>query len=99
MSDSISQNPYNTNVADNPAGRTNVMAIIALVTGIIGFAIVPVVLGHIALSQIKRTGEGGKALAIVGLVLGYLGVAGWLIFWILFVVIGSIGTSVATYNS
>jgi peptidyl-prolyl cis-trans isomerase B (cyclophilin B) len=32
-----------------------------------------IITGHIALSQIKRTGEGGRGLAIAGLVLGYIG--------------------------
>lgn len=59
--------------------KTNVLAIIALITGILSMAIVPVILGHIALSQIKKTGEQGRVMAIVGLVLGYLGVAGWII--------------------
>ncbi|OYX48580.1 MAG: hypothetical protein B7Y93_09725 [Micrococcales bacterium 32-70-13] len=40
-----------------------------------------VITGHIALNQIKQTGEGGRGLAIAGLVLGYLGL-----------VVGIIGT-------
>jgi hypothetical protein len=59
--------------------KTNVLAIIALITGILSMAIVPVILGHIALGQIKKTGEQGRVMAIVGLVLGYLGVAVWVI--------------------
>ncbi len=31
--------------------------------------------GHIALSQIKRSGDAGRALAIAGLVIGYLAIA------------------------
>lgn len=53
--------------------RTNIPAIIALITGILGINIVAIVLGHIGLVQIKRSGERGKVLAIVGLILGYLG--------------------------
>jgi len=51
----------------------NGLAIASLVLSIIGLSLLGVILGHIALSQIKRTGEQGSALAIVGLVLGYLG--------------------------
>ncbi|WP_454299823.1 DUF4190 domain-containing protein [Salana multivorans] len=51
--------------------RTNGLAIAALVTGLCGLAIIPVILGHLGLNQIRRTGEGGAALAIIGLVLGY----------------------------
>jgi hypothetical protein len=51
----------------------NGLAIASLVLSIIGLSLIGVILGHIALSQIKRTGEQGSVLAIVGLVLGYLG--------------------------
>ena len=68
----------------NSPARTNGLAIAALVTGILGFSIVSVVLGHVALSQINRTREEGRGLAIAGLVLGYVGIAGWTLFWIAF---------------
>ena len=51
--------------------RTNPMAIAAFVTGLLGFAIIPVVLGHLGLAQIRRTGDGGGWMAVIGLVLGY----------------------------
>ena len=35
-----------------------------------------IIFGHIALSQIKRTGENGRGMAIAGLVIGYLSLAG-----------------------
>jgi hypothetical protein len=38
-------------------------------------AILGIVFGHIALSQIKRTGQGGRGLAIAGLIAGYIMVA------------------------
>lgn len=57
------------------APRTNGMAIASLVFALLGFTIVPVVLGHLALNSIKKTGEGGSALAVIGLVLGYLQIA------------------------
>ncbi len=52
--------------------RTSTIAILALVFGIIGSGVVAVVLGHVALSQIRRTGEQGRGMAIAGLVLGYV---------------------------
>jgi len=61
-----------------PAGpvapRTNTLAIVSLVTGFC-CSIAAVVTGHIALGQIKRTGEAGRGLAIAGLVLGYASIA------------------------
>jgi peptidyl-prolyl cis-trans isomerase B (cyclophilin B) len=46
------------------------MAIAALV---FGFLLPPIgiVMGHIALSQIRRTGESGRGIAIAALVVGY----------------------------
>lgn len=63
-----------------PASRgTNGLSIAALVLGIVWVywigSILAVIFGHISLSQIKRTGQGGKGMAIAGLVLGYLGLA------------------------
>jgi hypothetical protein len=62
-----------------PVRPTNVLGIVTLVLGVLGFAIVPVITGHIALSQIKRTGDDGRGITIAGLVLGYVGLAGYLI--------------------
>lgn len=56
---------------------TNVLAVVTLVLGLCGFALIPVVTGHVALRQIRARGEGGSAAAVVGLVLGYLAVAGY----------------------
>lgn len=71
--------------ARGPQTGTNVMAILALVFGI-GGGLLGVIFGHVALSQIKRTGESGRGLAIAGLVLGYIGLT-LLIAWLIFVVI------------
>jgi hypothetical protein len=66
-----------------PSAPTNGLAIGAMVCGLIevftlGFAAIPaVILGHLARGQIRRTGERGDGMAIAGLVLGYLGIAGW----------------------
>jgi uncharacterized membrane protein YjfL (UPF0719 family) len=57
--------------------RTNPLAVVTLVLGLCGFAVLPVVTGHVALAQIRRTGDGGTALAVVGLVLGYLAAAAY----------------------
>ena len=62
---------------------TNGLAIASLVLGIVGLAtchcltaIPGVILGHIALSQIRRSagGQTGRGLAVGGLVTGYISV-------------------------
>jgi len=50
---------------------TNTMAIVSLVCAFV-FAPLGILFGHISLSQIKKTGEEGRGLAIAGLVIGYL---------------------------
>ena len=64
-----------------PVSPTNTLAIISLVSGLVSWflipvlaAIVAVITGHMARGEIKRSNgaQGGDALAIVGLILGYL---------------------------
>ena len=70
-----------------PADKYNVLAIVSLVSAFF-ISLVAIITGHIALSQIKKTGEKGRGLAIGGLVLGYLGVlAGIIVIIVWFVVI------------
>src|ERR1700736_2571199 len=54
-----------------PPRQTNSMAIVALVSALV-FAPLGIAFGHIALSQIRRSDEDGKGLAIAGLVIGYI---------------------------
>lgn len=69
---------------------TNGLAIGSMVCGFagivtFGFAAIPaVILGHIARSQIRQTGEPGDGMAVTGLVLGYMGILG-LLFMILII--------------
>lgn len=69
------------------APKTNTLAIASLISAFF-ISLLAVILGHIALNQIKNTGEGGRGLAIAGLVIGYLGIVSGLIFGI--VVIASL---------
>jgi large-conductance mechanosensitive channel len=84
-----------------PPRQTNAMAITALVCAFF-FPPLAIVFGHIALSQIRRTGEEGKGLAVAGLVIGYV-VTGLIVLYIVFMVIlfAWIKNSVdnSTYNS
>lgn len=62
-----------------PVVPTNVLSIISLVTGLLGFTFAPfigsvaaVITGHLALHQIKNTKEQGHGMAVAGLILGYV---------------------------
>ncbi len=62
--------------------KTNTLAIVSLVSSIAGFiifyfigSIVGIITGHISLSQLKTSNEGGRGLAISGLIVGYVGLA------------------------
>ena len=68
------------------------LSIAALVTGILGLGIVPIILGAIDLSKIKN-GEAsvnGKGFDIAGLVLGGLAIIGWIIFGIAMAILGTL---------
>ena len=87
-----------------PGPPTNTMAIISLVSGILSWFVLPfiggvvaIVTGHMARSEIKssRGAQGGEALAIVGLVLGYLHLIGFCVGILVFLLFfgGMIGLS------
>jgi hypothetical protein len=71
---------------EGPSG----LSIAALVTGIFGLSIIPIILGAIDLSRIKNGAASakGKGLDIAGIVLGVLAIIGWIIFAIISVAIG-----------
>jgi hypothetical protein len=74
---------------------TNGLAIASLVCGLGQFmlwgvaSLAAIITGHIALSQIKRTQQGGRGMAITGIVLGYLGLAGGVLLFALFFVLAA----------
>jgi hypothetical protein len=81
----------------NRSDKYNVLAIVSLVSAFF-ISLVAVITGHIALHQIKRTGEQGRALAITGLVLGYLGlIAGVVVFIIIVAAIAANPGSLRSY--
>lgn len=71
-----------------PEARVNVLAILALVLGCL-LSPLAAIFGHIALSQIGRTGERGSAIAWVAIVLGYLSLAALLVLGISYLVLNA----------
>ncbi|MFE7269225.1 DUF1707 and DUF4190 domain-containing protein [Streptomyces sp. NPDC057623] len=76
--------------------QTNAKAVGSAVCGVLclvtfGLTGIPaVVLGHAARSEIRRSGEGGDALALTGLVLGWLSTAGWAVLLTLMLVAAAV---------
>jgi hypothetical protein len=64
-----SPTPYTAPVGT--ARPYNVLSIIAII-GAFVFPIVGIIVGFIALNQIKRTGEQGHGLALAGVILGFV---------------------------
>ena len=68
--------------------KLNTLAVVSLATAVTGFgAVAAVITGHISLAQLKKSDESGRPLALIGLILGYLGIALW--------VLGGIGMGIA----
>jgi hypothetical protein len=63
------------------AAKTNGMAIAAFVLSLFCCNLLAVIFGHMAISQINRTGEGGKGLATAALIIGYLSMVGGVIYF------------------
>lgn len=73
-------NPYSPAPSSSPVSdppRTSGLAVASLVTALLALGVVPVILGHLALSQIKKAAGAvtGRGLALAGLVMGYLQIA------------------------
>lgn len=79
--------PKNTAPATSiaPAAPTNQLSLWSMITGIaaltvgwvipLPFGIAAVILGHIGLVEVKKTGQQGRTYAITGLVTGYVSIA------------------------
>ena len=68
------------------SAKTNTMAILALVFAFV-FSPVGAILGHIALGQIKKSGEDGRGLALAGVIIGWIGTAVFILAILLSVVV------------
>ncbi|MBE2250089.1 MAG: DUF4190 domain-containing protein [Myxococcus sp.] len=75
-----------------PGGQTNTLAIVSLVSGLVGCLCLPalgsltgIITGFVALSQINAAngGQKGRELAIGGIVVSFLGCFGWLAYFVI----------------
>ena len=89
-----------------PTVRTNTLAIVSFVASLAAVflwfigSLTAIITGHIALSQIKKNGEGGHGFALAGLIIGYVGIGLTAIIVIVYVIIFvAIISSGAYYDS
>jgi peptidyl-prolyl cis-trans isomerase B (cyclophilin B) len=77
--------------------KTNVLAIVSLVISILGFNVIAIILGAIGLSQIKKTGEKGRGLAIAGIIIGAVSLVIGIIIVIVSVAVIAANPNVTSY--
>lgn len=85
--------------------KTNGLAITSLVLSILGIVwILPfigslagAILGHVAMGQIARNGDGGRGLALTGIIVGWIGVAFTVLIAAFFVFVFAVSAS--SYSS
>lgn len=93
-----------------PAARTNPLAITALVSSLVGVVfgwtwvlsvgvIVGVITGHIALSQIRRTGEQGRGMALAGVIIGWVAIGLLVLLLLAIGMFAAIGATSSTIGS
>ncbi|MHA7985018.1 DUF4190 domain-containing protein [Rathayibacter sp. CAU 1779] len=77
--------------------KTNTLAIVSII--VVWFvSLLGVILGHIALSQIKRTGEGGRGIALAAVIIGYVAIGLAILLIIFAIIVGAASASVSTYS-
>lgn len=90
------QQPQQQSYQPGPAAPGyNTMAIVGFILAFF-INVVGIILGFVALSQIKRTGEQGRGLAIAAIIIGFAEIALGIIFSIIFVAL--IASTANTYN-
>jgi hypothetical protein len=57
--------------APTPGAPWNVLAIVSLITSLVGFSLAGIITGHLSLGQLKTSGEQGRGLALAGVIIGY----------------------------
>jgi len=73
---------------------TSGFAIASLVLGILGGAILAIIFGFVALSQIKKSGAKGRGMAIAGVVLGFV----WSALFVILIIAAVIASSPSRYS-
>lgn len=73
--------------------RTNTLALVSMIIGIVSFVFVPplssaiaVLLGYLARNEIRKTNEAGGSMALAGVITGYVSGAYGILIIVLYVI-------------
>jgi hypothetical protein len=70
--------------------KLNTLAVVSIASALTSIgAVAAIITGHVALTQIKRSGESGRGLALAGTIVGYVTVALWVLGTIAFTIAGA----------
>ena len=86
---------YATNPTVTTPGPTNGMAIASLIVVFFN-SVVGLILGHVALSQIKRSGQAGRGLALAAVIIGWIATGLAVITVVVYLII--LGTTASHYR-
>jgi hypothetical protein len=70
--------------------KLNTLAVVSIASALTSIgAVAAIITGHVSLTQIKKSGESGRGLALAGLIIGYVTIGLWVLSSIAFVVAGA----------
>ena len=70
--------------------KLNTLAVVSIASALTSIgAVAAIITGHVALTQIKRSGESGRGLALAGTIVCYVTIAFWVLGAIAFAVAGA----------
>ncbi len=70
--------------------KLNTLAVVSIATALTSIgAVAAIITGHVALTQIKKSGESGRGLALAGTIVGYVTIAFWILTSIGFLIAGT----------
>ena len=68
----------------------NTLAVVSFATALTSIgAIGAIIMGHISLAQLKKSGESGRGFALAGVVIGYVTIASWALGGLFLLIVGS----------
>ena len=68
----------------------NTLAVVSIASALTSIgAVAAIITGHVALTQIKKSGQSGRGLALAGTIVGYVTIAFWILTSIGFLIAGT----------